>query len=89
MMQHTLPARSGDAESGHAPLDLSRFETLLPGLDLMRWRGVITDVTGFVIESKGPSSPIGGFCEIRTANGRTIRTQVAGVSEWPHPFPYL
>jgi FliI/YscN family ATPase len=59
-------------------LDLSRFEALLPDLDTMRWRGVVTDVTGFVIESQGPASPIGGFCEIHTGNGRRIRTQVAG-----------
>ena len=39
---------------------------------------MITDVTGFLIESKGPASPIGGLCEIQTAGGRTIRTQVAG-----------
>ena len=58
--------------------DLSRFAALLPDLDLMRWRGVVTNVTGFVIESQGPASPIGGFCEIRAANGRKIRTQVAG-----------
>jgi flagellum-specific ATP synthase len=78
MMPQPLPSRVGDVEFEHPPLDLSRFEAVLPSLDLMRWRGVITDVTGFVIESKGPSSAIGGFCEIRTANGRTIRTQVAG-----------
>jgi FliI/YscN family ATPase len=65
-------------DSTYHPLDLSRFEAILPGLDLMRWRGVITDVTGFVIESQGPASPIGGFCEIRTGSGRRIRTQVAG-----------
>ena len=65
-------------DSSDSPLDLSRFEAILPDLDLMRWRGVITDVTGFVIESQGPAAPIGGFCEIRTASGRRIRTQVAG-----------
>jgi FliI/YscN family ATPase len=59
-------------------LDLSRFEAVLPALDLLRWRGVITDVTGFVIESKGPAAAIGSFCEIQTSNGRRIRTQVAG-----------
>jgi FliI/YscN family ATPase len=66
------------SEYTHRPLDLGRFAAILPGLDLMRWRGVVTDVTGFIIESKGPSSPIGGFCEIRAGNGRRIRTQVAG-----------
>lgn len=46
--------------------------------EVFRWRGTITDVTGFVIESQGPSCKIGGFCEILTTNGRTIRTQVIG-----------
>ncbi len=50
----------------------------LANLDLFRWRGTITDVTGFVIESQGPSCKIGGFCEIHTSSGRTIRTQVIG-----------
>ena len=45
---------------------------------MLRWRGVITDVTGSLIESQGSGPPIGGFCEIQTAGGRTIRTQVAG-----------
>jgi len=61
-----------------SPLRLERYLAPLAGLDLLRWRGVITNVTGFVIESQGPSSPIGGFCEIQTRNGRKIRTQVAG-----------
>jgi flagellum-specific ATP synthase len=61
-----------------ASLRLDRFSADLAQLDLMRWRGVITDVTGFVIESQGPPSAIGSFCEIQTSRGRTIRTQVAG-----------
>jgi FliI/YscN family ATPase len=61
-----------------APFRLDRFGTDLAQLDLLRWRGVITDVTGFVIESQGPPSAIGSFCEIHTGRGRVIRTQVAG-----------
>jgi flagellum-specific ATP synthase len=74
-MPLSLPVPTTDLD---AALDLSRFAAALPDMDLMRWRGVVTDVTGFVIESQGPAAPIGGFCEIRAANGRTIRTQVAG-----------
>jgi flagellar biosynthesis/type III secretory pathway ATPase len=61
-----------------SPLCLDRYLASLERCDLLRWRGVVTDVTGFLIESQGPSSPIGGFCEIKTMSGRTIRTQVAG-----------
>jgi flagellum-specific ATP synthase len=61
-----------------APVSLSGYADVLSGLDLLRWCGEVTEVTGMVIESRGPASPIGGFCEIRTARGRSIRTQVAG-----------
>lgn len=59
-------------------IDLEPYLAELNQLELLRWRGLVTDVTGFVIESQGPSSPVGGFCEIHTAGGRIVRTQVAG-----------
>jgi flagellum-specific ATP synthase len=59
-------------------LDLSRFLESLAEYDLLRWRGVVREITGLVIESDGPPAPVGSFCEIRTNRGRTIRTQVAG-----------
>ncbi len=59
-------------------LDLSRFAADLTSSDLLRWRGVVKEVTGLVIESHGPAAAVGSFCEIRTNRGRTIRTQVAG-----------
>lgn len=64
--------------SPELPLALEGYRASLQKCDLLRWRGVVTDVTGFLIESQGPASPIGGFCEIQTTGGRTIRTQVAG-----------
>ncbi len=59
-------------------LDLSRFAADLATYDLLRWRGTVKEVTGLLIESQGPSSAVGSFCEIQTSHGRTIRTQVAG-----------
>lgn len=56
----------------------SAYLPLLSDFDLLRWRGTVTDVTGYVIESNGPASRIGGFCEIQTSSGRAIRTQVIG-----------
>ncbi len=64
--------------SHFSQLDLNPYLQDLERLDLLAWRGTVTDVTGFIIESQGPSCPIGGFCEIRSAPGRIIRTQVAG-----------
>ncbi|HUK17356.1 MAG TPA: FliI/YscN family ATPase [Bryobacteraceae bacterium] len=43
-----------------------------------RWTGQVTEVVGLAIESRGPAVAIGDFCEIRTSNGRRIRTQVIG-----------
>ena len=40
--------------------------------------GVVTQMVGLLIESKGPSVAIGDFCEVRTAGGRSIRIQVIG-----------
>src|SRR6185437_4931090 len=50
---------------------LVRSKALLAG-------GVVTQVVGLLIESKGPAAAIGDFCEIRTAAGRPIRVQVIG-----------
>ena len=60
------------------PINFTPYLQDLANLDCFRWRGAITNVTGFVIESQGPATKIGGFCEIQTANGRTVRTQVIG-----------
>ncbi|MBV8071031.1 MAG: FliI/YscN family ATPase [Acidobacteriaceae bacterium] len=59
-------------------IDLSRYERELHATECIRWSGRVTDVTGLVIESQGPASAVGTFCEIETAQGRTIRSQVAG-----------
>jgi flagellum-specific ATP synthase len=61
-----------------AAIDLSPYIAELAQIDLIRSRGTVTDVTGFLIESQGPAARIGSFCEIRTADQRLIRTQVAG-----------
>ena len=59
-------------------INLARYHAALSGIDVLAWRGAITDVIGMVVESNGPSTEIGSFCEIRCASGRLIRTQVAG-----------
>jgi FliI/YscN family ATPase len=44
----------------------------------LRWSGQVVQVVGLLIESRGPSVAIGDFCEVNTASGRRIRTQVIG-----------
>jgi FliI/YscN family ATPase len=51
--------------------DLDQIETL-------PWRGEVTATVGLLIESHGPAVAIGDFCEIATASGRKLRTQVIG-----------
>jgi flagellar biosynthesis/type III secretory pathway ATPase len=50
-------------------IDIGPYLADLAQADLFRWRGTVKDVTGFVIESQGPASRIGSFCEIHTASG--------------------
>ena len=40
--------------------------------------GKVSELTGLLVESNGPASGIGDFCEIATSAGRTVRTQVIG-----------
>ena len=47
-------------------------------MDPMQWTGSVTRLTGLLIESQGPAAAIGDFCEVVTASGRRIRTQVIG-----------
>ncbi|MBZ5617152.1 MAG: FliI/YscN family ATPase [Acidobacteriia bacterium] len=44
----------------------------------LRWTGEVTEVVGLLIESRGPHVAIGDFCEVKTSQGRLIRTQVIG-----------
>jgi len=41
----------------------------------------VTDVVGLLIESKGPDTAVGDFCEIASRAGRVVRTQVIGFRE--------
>src|SRR5262245_27036220 len=45
---------------------------------LDRWTGEVPGVVGLLVESRGPEVAIGDFCEVATADGRRIRTQVIG-----------
>ncbi|MCW5978996.1 MAG: FliI/YscN family ATPase [Bryobacteraceae bacterium] len=56
------------------------LESLTAG-EPVRWVGKVTNIVGLLVESAGPAAAIGDFCEIRTAGGRPIRTQVIGFRE--------
>ena len=53
-------------------LSLAPYLADLERIDPLRWTGQVTEVTGLLVESRGPSVAIGDFCEIQTAAGRRI-----------------
>jgi FliI/YscN family ATPase len=57
---------------------LSRFFEALRHVEAVRATGIVEQVVGLLIESKGPPAGVGDFCEIRTREGPGIRTQVIG-----------
>ncbi len=58
------------------PLD--RYIHALGSLETMLALGEVVETAGLLIESNGPAAAIGDFCEVRTAGGRTVRSQVIG-----------
>jgi FliI/YscN family ATPase len=60
------------------PLSLAPYISELDRISPLRWSGQVEQVVGLLIESRGPNAAIGDFCEVTTANGRRVRTQVIG-----------
>jgi FliI/YscN family ATPase len=58
--------------------NLSRYFDALSQTEPVRATGSVEQVVGLLIESKGPPTGVGDFCEIRTRGGTCIRTQVIG-----------
>jgi flagellum-specific ATP synthase len=59
-------------------VNLKAYYEKLARLETCRWTGSVTELVGLLVQSKGPESASGDFCEISTRAGRTIRTQVIG-----------
>jgi flagellum-specific ATP synthase len=59
-------------------IDLAPYMADVQALDPMRRSGEVVELTGLLVVSRGPAAAVGDFCEIHTAAGRTIRTQVIG-----------
>jgi flagellum-specific ATP synthase len=60
------------------PIDLAPYFRQLESIEPMRSSGEVVELTGMVVTSRGPGAAIGDFCQIRTASGGSIRTQVVG-----------
>lgn len=57
---------------------LGHFHEALRHVEAVRATGIVEQVVGLLIESKGPPAGVGDFCEIRSREGQLIRTQVIG-----------
>src|SRR6266850_4520088 len=59
-------------------LDFSRYLRLVNSSEPYLALGVVTEMVGLLIESSGPATALGDFCEIHTSQGRIVRVQVIG-----------
>src|SRR6266446_8601201 len=59
-------------------LDFSRYLRLVNASEPYLALGAVTEMVGLLIESSGPATALGDFCEIETAQGRIVRVQVIG-----------
>jgi flagellum-specific ATP synthase len=62
-------------------LDFSRYFRLVDSIDPRVSVGRVTEMVGLLIESSGPATALGDFCEIHTTDNRTVRVQVIGFSK--------
>lgn len=62
-------------------VDLGAFLNVIERTELVSWTGRVARVAGLLVESDGPLAAIGDFCEILTASGRRVRSQVVGFRE--------
>jgi flagellum-specific ATP synthase len=61
-----------------ARIPVETWTSNLAEIELLPWVGEVTEMVGMLIASRGPVVSIGDFCEVRTSNGRSIRSQVIG-----------
>jgi|SRR5579872_1594787 len=59
-------------------LPLNHYLEALNRIETYQWTGTVTQLIGLLVESEGPATAVGDFCEIRTSSGRSVRTQVIG-----------
>ena len=59
-------------------MNLKAYYEKLTRIETCRWTGSVTELVGLLVESKGPETAMGDFCEIATRAGRLVRTQVIG-----------
>jgi FliI/YscN family ATPase len=58
--------------------EAARYLRFLEDCETHCWSGTVTRLTGLLVESRGPATAVGDFCEIHTSSGRTFLSQVIG-----------
>jgi flagellum-specific ATP synthase len=59
-------------------MTLNDLISALPGIETLQRTGRVSEIVGLLIASDGPATAVRDFCEIRSAQGRTVRAQVVG-----------
>src|SRR6202790_263777 len=57
---------------------LNDIISALASMEPIQRAGRVSEIVGLLIASDGPATAVGDFCEIRSAQGRVVRTQVVG-----------
>lgn len=57
---------------------LQKYFSALGQMDTASYSGRVRELTGLLVTADGPAAAVGDLCEIRAAQGRTIRAQVIG-----------
>jgi flagellum-specific ATP synthase len=60
------------------PIDFDSYFAQVRDAQLLPWTGEVVELVGLLVASRGPAVAIGDCCEVITAAGRRIRTQVVG-----------
>lgn len=63
-------------------LTFSKYESVIENLDPIKYTGVVREVRGLLIESRGPQAVIGELCQISIPNtGRAVWAEVVGLTD--------
>ena len=76
----SLPA-VGSSPAKALEMDAIDFAPYLEFVDragALQWSGTVSEIVGLLIESLGPATAVGDFCEIHATTGRLVRVQVIG-----------
>jgi flagellum-specific ATP synthase len=75
---------AGDRDAhplGGGPAWLPEMLDTLGRIETVRSTGHVRELVGLLVVAQGPAAAVGDFCEIRTASGRRVRSQVVGFRE--------